>query len=160
MTSLRALVGGVAIAAVIACGGSQKVRSPATTAPEAGAAGAMPQGMDPRAEIERLDAEIDAALSGMQLPPPVPACVAAAACGQAQPATTQVQPFATDPACTPGTSDTCKDACTLSDSICENAGRICELAGQLGGADAYANEKCAKGNTSCEQARGRCCGCT
>lgn len=158
MTSLRGLLAGLAIAGVIACGGANRAVMAPATAPEAGAAPTGIDGMDPRAEIERLDAEIDVALGSLSVPPPVPACAAEAACGQAMPATTAIAPRGAE--CQPAASQTCTDTCTLSDSICDNAGRICELAKQLGGADAFANEKCAKGNTSCEQARGRCCGCT
>jgi hypothetical protein len=67
-----------------------------------------------------------------------------------------------DPAtqtCKPAVSDTCKDSCTLSDSICGNAEKICTLAKQLGAADSYANEKCAKGTDTCKKSQERCCSC-
>jgi hypothetical protein len=55
--------------------------------------------------------------------------------------------------------ETCRDACRLSDSICDSSGRICRIAVDLGGGDAYANEKCAGGKASCEASRTKCCGC-
>ena len=61
--------------------------------------------------------------------------------------------------CKSGASDTCKDSCTLSTSICKNAERICAIAKQLGERDDYANEKCVKGSGSCKQSKERCCSC-
>ena len=66
---------------------------------------------------------------------------------------------AEDPTCKVGASQTCTDSCNLSDSICKNADRICVLAKELGGSDAYANETCDRGNASCKASRERCCGC-
>lgn len=114
---------------------------------------------DPRAQIDALDREIDAGLAELSVTPPLPACVAAASCAGLVPEPMAMPPVTEDPACQPGASDACTDTCTLAGSICENATRICELAQQLGGADAYANEKCAKGNASCDVARERCCTC-
>jgi hypothetical protein len=63
------------------------------------------------------------------------------------------------PTCKPSRSDTCTQTCTIKESICKNAARICQLAIDLGGNDAYANDKCSSGNASCEAAKQRCCGC-
>jgi len=147
-----------ACAALVACGANRSTApaAPTTAMPEATAPGMT---LDPRAQIEALDREIDAGLAELNVSPPVPACVAAATCSQLAPEPMATQPAVQDPACQPGSSDVCTDTCTLSGSICENAKRICELARDLGGTDAYANEKCAKGNASCEAARERCCSC-
>ena len=153
------LVAGVCCAFAIACGASRPQTTAAPTMAPA-ADGGAPGGMAPRDEIRQLDQEIEAALTGMGVrPTPPAACAATASCEQAAPVAMGVKPAQEDPTCKAGTSDTCKDACTLSDSICKNADRICVLAQQLGGTDAYANETCARGNTSCTAARERCCGC-
>jgi hypothetical protein len=116
--------------------------------------------MGPREEIRQLDQEIEAALSGMGVQPtPAAPCAANQSCGQVVPQAIGVPPAASDPTCKAGASETCKDACNLSDSICKNADRICVLAQELGGTDAYANETCERGNTSCKAARERCCAC-
>jgi hypothetical protein len=54
--------------------------------------------------------------------------------------------------------DTCGDVCTLSDSICANAGKICDLAARLPG-DAWAEERCDAGKAACLEAAQRCCAC-
>lgn len=149
-------------AIAVACGGAKSTMAPAATgamptAP-AGEPGAMGGG---RAELDALSARIDADLAAMGLSRPAPA---ADACIQ-PPCTAEalsVQPapaHAQDPTCRPGGGDVCRDSCRLSDSICDNSGRICRIATDLGGGDAYANEKCAGGRASCETARAKCCGC-
>jgi len=163
LSTLVSLALGVAIAAIVACGGASTMKSSAPTVPpastDANTAGAEPgveglQGKhDPR--IEKLADEIAVDMKKMNLPPPVapagtcvdPSCLQPLA----------VRPQA-DPACSPGTSDTCTDTCKLADSICENAEKICDIAKELGN-DAWANGKCADGNTSCKAAHDRCCGC-
>lgn len=150
------LVLGACLAVVIGCAAAPS----RATAPPATSQGATGTAEDPHAEIARLDRAIDAELAQRGLPP-----AAAPACTGASCAPTAAEPMATTSSaaeattCRPGPSDTCKDSCTLSDSICSNAARICDLARQLGGGDAYANETCAKGRASCETSRRRCCGC-
>ena len=56
-------------------------------------------------------------------------------------------------------TDTCKQSCTLSDSICANAKKICDIAKQLG-ADPWADQKCSDGNATCSAAHKQCCDCT
>ena len=105
--------------------------------------------MAPREEIQALDREIEAQLTSMGVrPSPPPPCVASASCAQVIPQALAIKPAAEDPTCKPAPSDSCKDSCTLSDTICKSADRICVLAQQLGGADAYANETCSRGNES------------
>jgi hypothetical protein len=154
------LVAGALCAIAIACGGAAK-HAAAPAAPEAGMPAAAGPAGDPRAELDALSRQIDADLAALGLPrPPVPAtaciqppCDAEAMSAGAAPA------HAADPACKPGGGETCRDACRLSDSICDSAGRICRIAADLGGGDAYANEKCASGKASCDASRTRCCGC-
>lgn len=149
------LVFGIALGVVVACGGSKSaMRSTASPAPAAMPGTADGAGGDPRAQITALDAEITADLEKLQLPrpttPPMTPPEAMSAGG--------IQ-ATNDPTCTAPLTPTCGDACKLADSICENAGRICGLAGQLGN-DPWANEKCSSGTASCEAARKRCCNCT
>ena len=149
----------LAAASLAACG-SQRTSAMAPAAPASASPAAdgtlLPP--SPRDEITRLDQEITAQLAqaGLATSQP-PACAAAGTCSAAPMAIT---PIAQDPTCKPGPSETCTQSCTLSTSICDNAGRICALAKELGSADAYANEKCERGNESCKASRERCCGCT
>jgi hypothetical protein len=162
---MRIIVGlatGCALALVIACGaGAKSSRTPgAAVAPAAtdGAAG-MPAG-DSRGQIDGLDQQITAAMGklGEARPTPPPtACVSG--CEPQQMSSAGQAAVAPDPTCKPGKGDTCTQSCTLKDSICTNAGRICEIASQLGGNDAYANDKCNSGVASCEAAKKRCCSC-
>jgi hypothetical protein len=110
---------------------------------------------DPKAQIRQLDDEILNSRRQMGLPEPVP-CVgeACAHVAEALPALPS-----TDATCHHGSSEICTSACTLADSICTNAGKICDLAKQLPGDD-WAAGKCASGETSCRDARERCCGCS
>lgn len=55
-------------------------------------------------------------------------------------------------------TQTCIDVCSLGDAICENADRICRIAGSLSG-DAWADDKCASAKASCREGREACCGC-
>jgi hypothetical protein len=148
MRCVLAVVIGAAVAAVVACSSKQTV-SP--TAPVVTSAGMSSQ----RTRIDELDKKIDEAFAVWNTPrPPAP---------PSQPdmlpavASTQAKPSA-DPACKPGSGETCSDTCTLADSICDNANDICKIAAELGD-DAYAKGKCASGQASCKAAHDRCCGC-
>jgi hypothetical protein len=153
------LLGGVLCAVAIACGGAKSAMAPSATSamppPTAGAPGGS------RGEIDELSRKIDADLAAMGLPRPAvpmaacvqPPCGAEALSSGARPTHTA------EPDCRPGGGEVCRDSCQLSDSICDNSGRICRIAGELGGGDAYANEKCASGKASCDAARTKCCGC-
>jgi len=109
----------------------------------------MPGTKDPRVEIDELDKQINDALPRFDIQPFTATCAANQSCTDEPPPA---------PTCTNSTPS-CSDACTMGESICKNATRICELAKQLGGADSYANEKCQHGTESCAAARGRCCSC-
>ena len=144
-----ALVLGLALGGFVACGGSRaglkSGAAPATSMPGGDSA---PEA-DPRGQITQLDAQITADLEKLKMPrSTAPPSISAEAMSAGRVPTCQV------PA-----SPTCSDSCKLADSICDNAGRICNLAGQLGN-DPWANEKCSSGTASCEAARKRCCDCT
>lgn len=161
MKSLAGIVLGSLFAFVIGCAAKsarpQAVSAPAMTGAEPSAAGAS----TPESEIKLLDEQIsdDMAKLSLARPPAPPLACTGADCTQqlsgAAVAAAQPQP----PECKPGKSETCSQACTIKDSICKNAARICQLAIDLGGNDAYANDKCSSGNASCEAAKQRCCGC-
>jgi hypothetical protein len=154
------LVAGALCAIAIACGGSAK-QAMTPGAPAAAEAMPSPPGAGARGDLDELSRKIDADLAAMGLSRP------------AAPATACIQPpcdveamsagapatHAADPSCKPGGGDACLDSCRLSDSICDSSGRICRIASELGGADAYANEKCASGKASCDVSRTKCCGC-
>ena len=159
---MRGIALGALVAALVACaaaGRKQAVQSaPAAGAADAGAV--MPGGSPEHAEIAQLDQAITDELTKRGLAVPAestcgPACDMGAIAMDSKPVTQ-------DPrmqSCKPGTSDTCQDSCTLSDSICKNADRICTIAHQLGDRDAYANDKCVRGSQSCQASKQRCCSC-
>jgi hypothetical protein len=150
------LVGGV-IAAMIACGGGQKSAKTTGAAPAVNSDGGMapPTGVhDPR--IAKADAEITDAMQKLGVPRPQPTITCAKP--PCMPNALGVKPTQ-DPKCVHGTSQTCTDNCALADSICDNADTICKIAKELAN-DSWANEKCASAETSCETARGKCCGCS
>jgi hypothetical protein len=78
-------------------------------------------------------------------------------------ATSPAEPMGTkplaqdDPKCRPAKNETCSTSCTLSDSICTNADKICKLAIEIN--DDWARGRCAKANKTCEGSRTKCCGC-
>lgn len=145
----------VAGAAIAACGAApQKSMSTGGAAPsDAQGADDPLMGMDRRArldEISDLHVQITAQLAEIGLfaedpaysepAPPLPMASAIDSCGVAP------------------TGAQCGDVCTIADSICDNARRICELADELPG-DAWAAERCDNGKVSCARAHLRCCGC-
>jgi hypothetical protein len=145
----------LAAAFLVACsaGGQMKATSPAPARTQT-----MPAG-DPRREIEELDQQLQAERTKMGLSEGAapmttcPDCVVA-----------PVEPFGAnlptskDPVCRPASNDTCRDSCTLSDSICGNAERICVLAQQLQ-PDKWSADKCTSGKSTCEAAHAKCCSC-
>jgi hypothetical protein len=148
MKSLLGVVIGGLLALAIACGGGSK---PAETM--------KPPPGDARAQLEALDQAITADMQKLAEPrpaPPVAACVENCADQMSGAATAATQE---DPTCKPGKGETCSSSCTLKDSICKNAGKICSIASDLGGKDAYANEVCNRGAASCDAAKKRCCSC-
>lgn len=153
----------IALAALaVSCGGARKVTSPSTAAPETSpatapsdAAGTQTMPVeDARAELERRVAELEQQRTTMQLPEP--AISSSAASEGATPMGSV--PRSTDASCKPARTERCTSSCTLSDSICTNASRICELASQLPG-DGWAATKCAQAKQTCESAHETCCSC-
>jgi hypothetical protein len=140
------LAGGAIIAvALAACGAAHA--PPATQ----GSAGPdpMPPLADVRAEIEALDLAIATDRASLDLDAPGPEAIAAVQAAEVGRA---------GGTCAPPAGDRCVDACRLSDAICSNAARICELARGLPG-DAWATERCDAGKASCAASIERCCGC-
>lgn len=135
-------------AAIVACGASS-MKAPASPAV------ASPAPVGERGELDALDAQIRADLDKLGLEPGAPVCTGAAC--DAVALGRNIRTVAAS--CEPKPSETCTDVCTLKDAICENAGKICRIAGELSGADAYANERCTAGNASCEAAAKKCCDC-
>ncbi len=152
------LAAGALCAIAVACSSSPKGAMAPSAAPPPGV---MPSPGGGRADIDELSRKIDADLAAMGLERPAvptaacvqPPCDVEALSAVAPPAHTS------DPSCRPAGGDVCEDSCRLSDSICDSSGRICRIAAELGGGDAYANEKCASGKASCDAARTKCCGC-
>jgi hypothetical protein len=108
----------------------------------------------PHAQIAQLSQQLDDRRQQLGLPVPSvngcqPSCAVSAM---------SVEPRG-DAQCHPGQSDACSQTCTLADSICDNAQKICELASQLPG-DAWAAQKCSDGKSTCEAAHAKCCACT
>ncbi len=66
----------------------------------------------------------------------------------------------------PPAAQSCEEVCTLADSICHNAKRVCELADEIlreegeGDAADWAKGICTSSNQRCEQSRKRCEGCS
>lgn len=154
----RALVVAACCSAFAACAmGGKQMKEPAPAAAPASeatsGAATEPMPASPHDQITELDQQIAAASAQLALPEPTPSQIAGAPT-QAMGALPATQ----DPKCRPAPTDTCKTSCTLSDSICDNADRICKLAESLPG-DNWAANKCAKANTTCEASRTKCCGC-
>jgi len=131
-----------------ACSAQQ--RAPAT------AVQPMAPGGDPRAQIDELSKQIDAERAKLALPE-----AGVASCAPQCAATAMAVPMSvqSDAQCHPGQSDTCRQTCTLSDSICDNSQKICQLAQSLPG-DTWAAGKCDAGRATCESAHAKCCSCT
>jgi hypothetical protein len=143
-------LGAACMVIVAACASSKQVRAPATEAPASTAGATMPN--DPHAEIERLYAEIEAQRGQGELPEPAAPATAAPAEAMAS------VPLSSEATCKPAKTDRCTQSCELSDSICTNAGRICELAAQIP-QDAWAADKCGRAKQTCETAHESCCTC-
>jgi hypothetical protein len=148
---------GALLAGLLACSVGPRARavSPATAADQPAGAppGAQTMPDDPRAEIEELWQRVETERGRLGLTA-APAHQGAAP--EATPMTTV--PRSSDPSCQPAKTERCTSSCTLSDSICSNAQRICELATQLP-ADDWARGKCVQATRTCESAHASCCGC-
>ena len=147
------LVVACAIAIASCAAGAKKSAAPPSSQDAAPSSAGATLSDDPRQQIRDLEDQIVAARTELKLDDPGDSIL------PDSPATPQgAQPYSANPSCRPAASDTCKTSCTLSDSICGNADKICRIAQDLGG-DAWATNKCAKANQTCESSRTKCCGC-
>ena len=144
MKGLAGLALGAFGAVVIACAASHKSAvQPVAPPSSAGGVQPMPGEAPQHDEIDQLAREIETQRVQMGLPVPAQAHaveMATATCHRSE-------------------ADSCKQTCTLTDSICTNAKKICDLASQLAN-DAWAAQKCSDGNDTCNNAKARCCACT
>jgi hypothetical protein len=156
------LLAGALCAIGIACAASQKPAAQAMPAAQEAAPSqadvAMPQ--TPRdQEIDRLAREIETQRVEAKLPLPEPSSCTGASCARIPAEAMSAGAQAPVHACRRDDSDTCKQSCTLADSICSNAKKICEIANELAGDD-WAARKCADGSATCNAAKARCCDCS
>ena len=155
---------GACAALLVACGASQKSAMPVAAESTTSVAPPMASPGEQRETIDALDAEITASFTSFGIERPAPAAMPALGCSPGvdctpQTMSTGIDAPREDATCKPGSSDTCDTSCTLADSVCSNASKICTIAGELGGNDAYANEKCDSGKSACDRASERCCSC-
>jgi hypothetical protein len=101
---------------------------------------------NPHDEIESLSKEIDGQRTELGM-------------STAMPMSTMANPVAAAASCPRPDNDRCSQTCTLSDSICGNAKRICELADRLAG-DTWASGKCDDAKQVCAAATQHCCECS
>ena len=154
MKTVFALVLGVVAAIAVACGGSAK-KSAAPSVMPAPAQHDVGAG-DPRAQITAIAEQMNDELSQLSLPPVAePRAVGS---GMVEAASATPPRPSADPTCKPAASDTCKSSCKLSDSICDSAKKICDIAAGMSN-DAWATGKCNSGNDSCTSSREKCCAC-
>jgi|MudIll2142460700_1097286.scaffolds.fasta_scaffold02840_2 hypothetical protein len=158
MKSFVGVVVGVFVAVMIGC--AAKSSAVQATSPTTAAEPGEMAGASPHREIDRLDLAISDEMAKLAVARPTPPPTTCTADCVQQMSGAAAAATAPQPAeCRPAQTQTCSDTCKLKSSICENAGRICRIAADLGGTDAYANDKCTSGNASCEVAKQRCCSC-
>jgi hypothetical protein len=104
----------------------------------------------PHTEIQRLSAQLDQQRAQLGLPEPI--------AGAALTPMSASPSWKADAQCHPGQSASCTQACTLSDTICGNSDRICQLATELAG-DPWAQDKCSAAKQTCSSAHEKCCAC-
>ncbi len=134
-----ALVLGVALGVMIACGGAQKPNP----------------GLDERIEIANLWTQIRqwrSEIPDMELDPPQ---------FMLQDVGGKTVREIERKACPDNHNVpvTCNDVCSIADNICDNAERICDLSAKLRN-DTFAQSKCSSAKGSCRQAKERCCDCS
>ncbi len=146
--------------ALMHCGGTQYRAQHAPTAAEGSAlVPATLLGDDPRSQIQALDDRIKLGRTQLQLP-------AIVASTDENPNNSTTNPMATmsttvpplPQSCRQSLKPLCTDSCTLGASICDDAGKLCELTKQLQ-PDAWADAKCSGAKQSCDAATKRCCEC-
>jgi hypothetical protein len=132
--SSRGWLGAAVIAAIaVACAAQPRPAS-------------SPSQQSPHDEIQALSNEIDGQRTQLGVT-------------NASPMAVPTNPVAVAASCPRPDNDRCSQTCTLSDSICGNAKRICELADQLAG-DSWATGKCDNAKQVCDDATKHCCECT
>lgn len=141
----------------IHCGGAQnKAQRPAATAQ--GSTDAVPALLedDPRQQIQALDDRINQRRAELHLPELALDPASADPANPMANVSTAVPPM--PPTCRQSLKPLCTDSCTLGASICDDAGKLCELTKQLQ-PDAWADAKCSGAKQSCDAAIKRCCDC-
>lgn len=141
------------VVASCAAGGKPARAPSAEMAPASTGGGAPMLAESPHDQIEQLYTQLGTDRDKLALAEPTDMDVQG----------TVVQPMgamtaATDAKCHPAKTDTCTTSCTLADSICGNADKICNLAQSIPG-DGWAQNKCAKANKTCDSSHAKCCSC-
>ncbi|MEO8846985.1 MAG: hypothetical protein ABI591_28855 [Kofleriaceae bacterium] len=137
--STRALIAAAASTALVVACGSAAMQARPQTSPSA--VQTMPNASPEHQQIEDLERQI--ADEHAKLP---------------QRSTTSMG-VGSNPTCVRNASAVCTQTCELSDSICTNSAKICELADKLSGDD-WAATKCKDNKATCETAKTQCCECT
>ncbi|MFT3693235.1 MAG: hypothetical protein QM831_08840 [Kofleriaceae bacterium] len=143
---MKWLASGALLATVIAACAASAPKPMATAAPEAGAPPMAPVSADTpeHQQIQQLADQIDHQRSTLRLP-------------EQHGAPMGVEPHVTN-VCKRDPSETCVQTCQLSDSICDNTKKICDIAQTLQGDD-WAAKKCGDANATCSAATKQCCEC-
>jgi hypothetical protein len=145
----------IVLLVIAACGGGKSARmggaTPAAVDGNAAAASLIPASA--REEIQALDDQNTAALAELKLEEPQPAMIESSAATPMGAISPQ-----SDPKCRPAQTEQCTTSCTLSNSVCSNADKICTLAKDMVG-DTWASNKCKRANVMCEAAHKKCCSC-
>lgn len=138
--AVKLVVAGALVASIVAACASNPHSPPEAPAPASVMPGVSPE----HAQIQQLWDQIDQIdRQRGSLPPSGPHAMPMAA-GSA--------------ACKRDPSETCTQTCQLSDSICDNAKKICDIAQTLRDDD-WAAKKCADANATCDAAAKQCCEC-
>ena len=148
MSRLRAFAAVTVVAFLSSCGSAQRTSAPMATSPESILG---PSVTEAHQEIDTLMKNIDdeLAANGQQ----------AIDVDRATASTMSSQDLQRRCDVADAATGTCGDICVLGTSVCSNALRICDLAGELPGDD-WAAKRCNAASASCSIARSRCCSCS
>jgi hypothetical protein len=141
------MLAGAYVAMILACASGRMAPATAPPASASSSPSVMPPGTHD--QIASLSRAIDEQRRQLKLPEPAPLAPMA-------------DPVAMEPvvACLAAPpTEACHDVCTLADSICGNATKICDLAKQMAGDD-WAKGKCDSATKTCGESHERCCSCT
>ena len=140
--SARGFVAAAASTALVACGAAaMQSRTPAPTAQTMPGAGASSSSQQGHQDIDALANEIETERA--KLPTPTAAQMSGGG----------------SPTCVRNASAVCTQTCQLTDSICSNAEKICDIAKKLQDDD-WAATKCKDNRATCSTATTQCCECT